>query len=158
MIAFIGLGANLKDPIKQLNLAFIRLSKLTHSNLVARSSLYISPPMGPQNQNDYINAVAKLETLLPPITLLDELQAIENSQGRVRKSNRWGPRTLDLDLLLYDNQTIEEKRLKVPHYGMKQRAFVLVPLAEIEPALKLPDNSLLSELIKQLEDLSIRKL
>lgn len=155
---FVGIGANLNNPKAQVNGALVALKKLTKSHVIAESSLYRTPPMGPQNQADYINAVAKLETGLLPIELLDELQAIEKSHGRVRKSERWGPRTLDLDLLLYGNQVIEKKRLTVPHYGIKQRAFVLVPLAEIEPQLILPDNSQIAELIKQTGNQGIQKL
>ena len=155
---YIGIGANLNDPKRQVAMGIEALGKLPKSQLVVASSLYISSPMGPQDQNDYINAVAKLETELAPITLLDELQSIEKTQGRIRKSERWGPRTLDLDLLLYGIQEIDETRLQVPHYGMKERAFVLLPLAEIEPNLVLPDNSQVTELIEQLEKQRIMKL
>lgn len=155
---FVGIGANLNNPKAQVNSALVALSKLTKSRVIAHSSLYRTPPMGPQDQADYINAVAKLETRLLPIELLNELQAIEKSHGRVRKSEKWGPRTLDLDLLLYGNQMIKEERLTVPHYGIKQRAFVLVPLAEIEPELTLPDNSRIAELIKQTGNQGIQQL
>lgn len=155
---FVGIGANLNNPKAQVNSALVALSKLKKSHFIAHSSLYRTAPMGPQDQADYINAVAKLETSLLPIELLNELQAIENSQGRVRKSEQWGPRTLDLDLLLYGNQIIEEERLTVPHYGIKQRAFVLVPLAEIEPELTLPDNSRIAELIKLTSNQGIQQL
>ncbi len=155
---FIGIGANLNNPKAQVNSALIALSKLKKSCSLAQSSLYRTPPMGPQDQADFVNAVAKLETSLLPIELLNELQTIENSHGRIRKEERWGPRTLDLDLLLYGNQVIEEERLTVPHYGIKQRAFVLVPLAEIEPQLTLPDNSQIAELMKQTSNQGIQQL
>jgi len=158
VIIFVGIGANLNNPRTQVNSALVALSKLTKSCMIAHSSLYRTPPMGPQDQADYINAVAKLETRLLPIELLNELQAIEKSHGRVRKSEQWGPRTLDLDLLLYGNQKIKEERLTVPHYGMKQRAFVLIPLAEIEPELTLPDNSQIAELIEQTGNQGIQQL
>jgi len=149
-IVYIGVGANLNNPRQQVEKAIVSLSQLAKSSLVAQSSLYLSPPMGPQDQSHFVNAVVKLETQLSPIELLDHLQSVETSQGRVRNSERWGPRTLDLDLLLYGRHIIEESRLKVPHYGMNQRSFVLIPLAEIDPALILPDNSLLTDHIKQL--------
>ena len=155
---YVGIGANLNNPRAQVNSALIALTRLKKSSVIAQSSLYRTPPMGPQDQADYINAVAKLETGLLPIELLDELQAIEKSHGRVRKSEQWGPRTLDLDLLLYGNQVIEEERLTVPHYGITQRAFVLVPLAEIDPELTLPDNSRIAELIKQTGNQGIQQL
>ena len=102
--------------------------------------------MGPQDQADYINAVARLQTSLAPHALLDELQRIELEQGRVRKDERWGPRTLDLDILLFGQQVIDGERLTIPHYGMKQRAFVLVPLFDLAPDLTLPDGNQLAEL------------
>jgi len=102
--------------------------------------------MGPQDQPDYINAVVKIDTQLTPLELLDELQKIELSQGRVRKENRWGPRTLDLDILLYGNKVIDNARLTIPHYGMKEREFVLYPLLELDNELRLPDGKALSQL------------
>ena len=93
--------------------------------------------MGPQDQPDYINAVVKIQTRLTPIQLLDCTQAIELEQGRVRKDERWGPRTLDLDIILYGNEVIDSERLTIPHYGMKEREFVLYPLAEIAPSITL---------------------
>ena len=104
--------------------------------------------MGPQDQPDYVNAVAKLKTSLSAIELLDALQAIEQAQGRVRKENRWGPRTLDLDIILYSDHRIDNDRLTIPHYGMKEREFVLYPLHEISPQLQLPDGTLLIEILK----------
>ncbi|WP_103270655.1 2-amino-4-hydroxy-6-hydroxymethyldihydropteridine diphosphokinase, partial [Vibrio vulnificus] len=111
------------------------------------SQLYSSSPMGPQDQPDYINAVAAIETELTPLELLDCTQAIELEQGRVRKEERWGPRTLDLDIILYGDEVIDSERLTVPHYGMKEREFVLYPLAEIAPNLTLPDGTELSQLL-----------
>jgi len=148
MISYIGIGSNQALPIEQAKQAILALNNINDTKLLACSSLYCSAPMGPQDQPDYINAVAKLATSLSAIDLLDALQAIEQAQGRVRKENRWGPRTLDLDIILFDNQTINSERLTIPHYGMKQREFVLYPLLEISPDLQLPDGSYLSELIK----------
>ena len=143
---YVALGANLNDPKTQLDNAVIALSNLAQGNSLLVSPYYHSTPMGDVAQPDYINAVASFETRLTPLALLDALQHIENTQGRVRKE-RWGPRTLDLDLLLYGNEFIDEPRLKVPHYGMKERSFVLVPLAAIAPDLILPCNTVLSSLI-----------
>jgi len=109
--------------------------------------LYCSKPMGPSDQPHYINAVAKIETDLAPLLLLDTLQQIELEKGRVRKAQRWGPRTLDLDILLYGDEQIVSERLTVPHYGMKQREFVLYPLAQIEPMLSMPDGKTISDLL-----------
>jgi 2-amino-4-hydroxy-6-hydroxymethyldihydropteridine diphosphokinase len=137
-IAYIGLGSNLSEPIKQVQAAVNEIKSIVHSDVINVSSLYLSKPMGPQNQDDYINAVLALETKLTPLELLDTLQSIENKAGRVRKENRWGARILDLDILLFGNEIINTERLIVPHYGMKEREFVLLPLAEIAADLILP--------------------
>lgn len=146
MISYIGIGSNQKEPIEQAKQAIKALKMLPNTQLTNCSSLYCSSPMGPQDQPDYINAVAELDTQLSALDLLDELQKIEQSQGRVRKENRWGPRTLDLDILLYNDQLINHSRLVIPHYGMKVREFVLYPLFEIAADLVLPDGSVLSTL------------
>jgi 2-amino-4-hydroxy-6-hydroxymethyldihydropteridine diphosphokinase len=146
LISYIGVGSNQTDPTKQAKLAIERLRHLTNSVFCDCSSLYHSAPMGPQDQPDYINAVVKIDTQLTAIELLDELQKIELSQGRVRKENRWGPRTLDLDIILYGNEVINNARLTIPHYGMKEREFVLYPLLEIDKELCLPNGKALSQL------------
>jgi len=147
-IAYIAVGSNLSDPVTQANQAIDALKQLPKSRFIATSSLYSSTPMGPQNQPDYINAVVAIETDLLPLELLDCTQAIEQEQGRVRKDERWGPRTLDLDIILYGNEVISSERLTIPHYGMRVREFVLYPLAEIAPSLQLPDGTKLEELLK----------
>lgn len=147
---FVGLGSNLDDPVDQVERALDELAQLPNCHLTARSSLYRTAPMGPQDQPDYINAVAALETSLEPTVLLDALQSIEQLHGRVRKAEQWGPRTLDLDLLLYGEQCLDTPRLQLPHPGMKQRGFVLVPLHEIAPELVLPDGERVDELVKRL--------
>jgi 2-amino-4-hydroxy-6-hydroxymethyldihydropteridine diphosphokinase len=114
--------------------------------------------MGPQDQDDYINAVISIETKLSAIELLDALQSIENAAGRERKDNRWGARVLDCDILLYGNQVIDSERLTVPHYGMTQREFVLLPLVEIAPELSLPDGTPVCILAKNINDNGILKL
>lgn len=144
---FIGLGANLHQPLQQLQTAALALRQLPDTQLVAISSLYGSRPMGPQDQPDYVNAVAQLVTSLSPHQLLDALQQIEQTQGRTRKAERWGPRTLDLDILLFGELQLNDERLIVPHYGMHLREFVLYPLAEIAPTLELPTHGPLSALL-----------
>lgn len=148
-LCYLGLGANLEQPLQQLELAVKALGQLPDSSLLAVSSFYGSKPMGPQDQPDYVNAVALVQTRLSAEQLLDALQQIEQQQGRQRKDQRWGARTLDLDILLYGDEIIQTERLTVPHYGMKVREFVLYPLAEIAPQLQLPDGSLLRDLLAQ---------
>ena len=136
-LAYIGLGSNLEDPRAQVVRALAELAEVSGSRLLAQSSLYRTPPMGPAGQPDYVNAVAALETTLAPHALLDALQAIERRHARLRDV-RWGPRTLDLDLLTYGALQLHDARLTVPHPGIASRAFVLVPLAEIAPTLDIP--------------------
>lgn len=155
-ICYIAIGSNLSDPVSQAKVAIEALKTLPMSELLACSSLYSSTPMGPQDQPDYINAVAKISTELTPLELLDCTQTIELEQGRVRKDERWGPRTLDLDIILYGNEVIDSERLTVPHYGMKQREFVLYPLMEIAPNLQLPDGTELTTLIDSVDRNGLR--
>lgn len=149
--AYIAVGSNLADPVAQANEAIKALKTLPKSAFLTASSLYSSTPMGPQNQPDYINAVVAIQTDLTPLELLDCTQAIEQEQGRVRKDERWGPRTLDLDLILYGDAVLNSERLTIPHYGMREREFVLYPLAEISPNLSLPDGTELSSLLNQVD-------
>jgi 2-amino-4-hydroxy-6-hydroxymethyldihydropteridine diphosphokinase len=144
---YIGLGSNLAEPQAQLRDAFEALAQLPDSQLAATSALYASDPLGPPDQPRYVNAVAALDTALTPLQLLDALQAIEQRQGRQRKAERWGPRTLDLDILLFGERLIDEPRLVVPHYHLHARAFVLYPLAELAPDLQLPDGRTLPMLL-----------
>ncbi len=145
--AYIGLGSNLDGPVDQVTRALAELAGLPGSAMVSRSGLYLNPPMGEMDQPDYVNAVARIDTRLEPEELLAELQAIESAHGRVRKG-RWGARTIDLDLLLYGSITIDTDALRVPHPGMRDRAFVLYPLYEIAPDLEIPGLGTLSELMK----------
>jgi|SRR5699024_1478595 len=138
-IAFIGLGSNLENPAEQLRKALQALHQLPTTQLLLSSSLYSSAPIGPQDQPTFINAVAQLHTQLAPIALLNALQAIENTAGRVR-TRHWGERTLDLDILLYGDQHISLPRLQVPHPHMRHRRFVLQPLLEIAPTIHLPNS------------------
>ena len=154
---YIALGSNLNTPTEQLNSALEAISSLPNTELKSVSGFYQSKPLGPQDQPDYVNAVAMIETTRPPLALLDELQRIENEQGRVRL-RRWGERTLDLDILLYDNEIIQNERLTIPHYDMHNREFVIVPLFEIASDLVLPNTQLLADLVKQFDDHKMIKL
>ena len=151
--AFIGLGSNLENPCQQVRTALNELATLMLTRVSAVSSLYRSAPMlgmsVPTDQPAYINAVARLETQLSVTALLDALQAIEAQHGRVRSGERWGPRTLDLDILLYGDAQIDTPRLRVPHPGLAERNFVLQPLAEIAPTLDIPGLGALRELVMQ---------
>lgn len=145
--AFIALGSNLREPLKQLQQAVTAIDRLPGCDVVKTSSTYLSAAVGPGQQPDYLNAVLQLETQLPPLELLNALQLIENHQGRERKL-RWGARTLDLDILLYDQQNVDHARLSIPHPRMTQRNFVLYPLLEISHSnLMLPDGTELGTLV-----------
>lgn len=146
---YLGLGSNLAEPISQISCALAALQRLPESEVKHCSSLYGSIPMGPQDQPDYVNAVVGIQTQLSPLELLKATQKIELEQGRERKEQRWGPRSLDIDILLFGEQIIQSDNLIVPHYGMKKREFVLYPLHEIMPELRLPDGELLKDLIRQ---------
>ncbi|MFW6345211.1 MAG: 2-amino-4-hydroxy-6-hydroxymethyldihydropteridine diphosphokinase [Halomonas sp.] len=151
--AWIGLGSNLEAPRRQVERALKAMDRLPLTRLVAASRLYTSRPVGPQDQPDFINAVARLETRLSPLALLDQLQALEQRHRRVRRRH-WGPRTLDLDLLLFDDRCMAVPRLTLPHPEMTRRAFVLVPMAELAPALMMPDGRRIAELAARLSGAS----
>lgn len=147
---YIGLGSNLADPLAQLKSAIEQLSK--HSDIAnfTCSNLYSSKPVGPQDQPDYVNAVACFETTLDGIATLDLLQGIEQDHRRVRERH-WGPRTLDLDILLFNQDTIELPRLKVPHPFMLERGFVIRPLLDLAPELLLHNGKTVAEHVIQLD-------
>ncbi|MGM8929877.1 2-amino-4-hydroxy-6-hydroxymethyldihydropteridine diphosphokinase [Salinicola halophyticus] len=155
-LAYIGLGSNLDAPRDQLERALATLASLPLSECVACSSLYSSSPVGPQDQPDFINAVAAILTRLSPMALLDQLQALEQHHRRVR-DRHWGPRTLDLDLLWYDGLSHRSPRLTLPHPEISRRRFVLEPLAEIAPTLTL-DGELPLTLAGRLEDQTLTRL
>ena len=136
--AYVGLGSNLQGPVKQLERTFEELNAIPVTRLIKQSSLYRSEPFGGVEQPDFVNAVAALLTQLSAQDLLRELQRIENERGRERGDVRWGPRILDLDLLVYSDQVIDESDLSVPHPGISERNFVLLPLGEIAPKLTIP--------------------
>jgi 2-amino-4-hydroxy-6-hydroxymethyldihydropteridine diphosphokinase len=146
MQVYIGLGSNLADPEMQVRSALNELKNIADTELLQSSSLYKSPPMGPQDQPDYINAVALCETELAPLDFLAALQAIEQQHGRVR-NRHWGERTLDLDLLVYGQEIVELPGLTIPHPGIAERAFVLYPMAEIAPNIIVPKFGAISELV-----------
>lgn len=142
---YIALGSNMHDPHNQLDRALENLNSIVEVQIVAVSGRYQTPAIGP-SQPDYINAAAQLQTSLPPESLLDMLQSIEQQQDRVRTVH-WGPRTLDLDILLYDNIVRDTERLTIPHPRMAERAFVLLPLADINRDLALPCGKTVSQLL-----------
>ncbi|UOG18116.1 MULTISPECIES: 2-amino-4-hydroxy-6-hydroxymethyldihydropteridine diphosphokinase [Acinetobacter] len=138
IVSYIGLGSNLGDSRQILTEAVQKLATL---GAVSTSKLYQSPPMGPQDQPHYFNAVARLETDLAALVLLDQLQQFEQDAGRVRL-RRWGERTLDLDLLLYGDEQIQHERLTVPHVGILERDFVVIPLLDLNPNLQIQGHRL----------------
>jgi 2-amino-4-hydroxy-6-hydroxymethyldihydropteridine diphosphokinase len=147
-VAFIGLGSNLENPESQLRRAVQTLDSLSGCSVLAVSSMYRSAPMGPQDQPDYVNAVAQLATVLSPDALLDQLQGVEQVHGRTREQH-WGPRTLDLDILLYGDEVIVTERLQIPHPGLALRNFVLYPLAEIDDRIVVPGLGSVKSLLGQ---------
>lgn len=137
-VAFVALGSNLDEPRRQVERALERLARLPATRVTGTSRLYRSEPLGVADQPDFVNAVVRLETGLTARALLDALLAVERAHGRTRSAERWGPRTLDLDLLLYADAVLDEPGLEVPHPGLTARAFVLYPLAELAPDLGIP--------------------
>lgn len=144
--AYVGLGSNLAEPLRQVESAFERLARIRDTRLLARSPLYEARPMGPQDQPWFINAAAGLLTQLPAPALLAQLQSIERDMGRVPPPMRWGPRVIDLDLLLYGQLVSAGPDLVLPHPGIHERNFVLYPLADIAPALLVPGHGTVIEL------------
>ena len=156
--AYVGIGSNLGDPVAQVTLAFDALARIADTQLVARSPLYRSRPLGPSDPPDYVNGAAALSTRLSPATLLDALRAIEDARGRRRTGRRWGARTLDLDLLLHGDSVLNTERLTLPHPGLTARNFVVYPLADIAPALVLPDGRRLADIRGELGDEGLARL
>lgn len=146
-IAYIAFGSNLEQPEQQVRQALAAVARL--GEITATSSFYRSLAIGPGEQPDYLNGVVALRTILTPWQLLSQLQAIENQQGRKRLV-RWGPRTLDLDILLFNNQTLAEEQLTIPHPRILERNFVLVPLLEIAPHIQLPSGEKIQPFQQQL--------
>lgn len=168
---YIGVGSNLDNPLQHVRQAIVELGKLSECRFLTASGLYKSPPLtspltsplAPPSQPDYINAVVAIETERDALSLLDELQTIEREHGRVRDGERWGPRPLDLDVLLIDDKIINHARLIIPHPGLHERSFVLYPLQEIAPDLSIPDHDSqksvsLQELIARCDDEGLERL
>lgn len=154
---FIGLGSNLDNPQAQVESAIKHLQRLPKSQWIKHSPWYQSKAVGPGEQDDYINGVAQIDTNLPAQVLLRHLQSIEQHHGRTR-SIRWGSRTLDLDILLYGQETIATPTLSIPHPYLTQRSFVIMPLADLAPDLILPDGTALSSLLSHCDRQDIMRL
>nr|VFK44206.1 MAG: 2-amino-4-hydroxy-6-hydroxymethyldihydropteridinediphosphokinase [Candidatus Kentron sp. SD]VFK49789.1 MAG: 2-amino-4-hydroxy-6-hydroxymethyldihydropteridinediphosphokinase [Candidatus Kentron sp. SD]VFK81161.1 MAG: 2-amino-4-hydroxy-6-hydroxymethyldihydropteridinediphosphokinase [Candidatus Kentron sp. SD] len=154
--AYIGIGSNMGDSVATTHSALAALAGLPETILLSTSMLYRSFPLGPIYQPDFINAVSAIRTSLAPLSLLSWLQSIEQRHGRTRDGARWGPRTLDLDLLLYGELRIVEDVLTVPHPALCERAFVLYPLYEIAPELKVPGHGPLVELLERVAGQRVR--
>jgi len=144
--AYIGIGSNLDSPVEQVERGIEALAGLPDSVFELRSGLYRSRPLGPADQPDFINAVVAILTRLEPAALLAELHAVERARGRLRDGERWGPRTLDLDLLSFDGLVADDATLKLPHPGIAQRNFVLLPWKEIAPHYRVPGLATVAEL------------
>ena len=149
--AYVALGSNLGDPRQQVLDALGALARLPATRMLARSRLYRTPPWGVLAQPPFVNAAALLETDLSPDALLDALQAIEQAAGRVRDGERWGPRTLDLDLLHMPGVGRDDARLTLPHPRIAERAFVLLPLNDLDPTLDLPGQGRVERLLAQVD-------
>lgn len=156
--AYVGLGSNLANPPVQIESGLRAIAALPRSRLSARSRLYRSAPWGRRDQPEFVNAVASLDTALGPRELLDALLAIERSAGRERGAGRWGPRTLDLDILAYADVQCDEPGLHLPHPHAHERAFVLLPLAEIAPDLLIPGHGTVVDLASRLDSGDCRPL
>jgi 2-amino-4-hydroxy-6-hydroxymethyldihydropteridine diphosphokinase len=156
-VAFVGLGSNLDDPAAQLQRTIAALARLPGTQLRRASRLYRTPPWGLVEQPEFVNAVAELSTTLGARELLAALQALEREAGRARE-RRWGPRVLDLDLLLYDELQLDEPGLHLPHPHLHERAFVLVPLAEIAPTAPVPGRASVAELLATVDRAGIEAL
>jgi 2-amino-4-hydroxy-6-hydroxymethyldihydropteridine diphosphokinase len=156
--AYVALGSNLDDPVSQVRAAMADLGGLPGTRCVRCSRLYRSAPVGPPGQPDYVNAVAALDTTLSPGTLLGRMQGIEAAHGRVRGGERWGPRTLDLDLLLFGDWRSDDPLLTVPHPRLAERAFVVFPLQEVGPDLVVPGLAPLAEIAMRLSPAGLEVL
>jgi len=157
--AYIGVGSNLEGPAAQVRNACDALAELPESRLVATSALYANPPMGPQDQPDYINAVAALLTRLAPHALLDVLKEVERIQGRVRSpGDRWGARIIDLDLLIYGSVNLADPGLTIPHPGISERNFVLFPLLDIAPSLIVTGQGSVAAMTQLVDGATIQKI
>lgn len=155
--AYVGLGSNLQDPLRQVVDALSELDRSPDTVIVKVSGCYRSAPIGPPGQPDYVNAAAEIETALDPTGLLRFFQQLEQSHGRVR-GERWGARTLDLDLLLYGQAVIQSPTLTVPHPHLHERAFVLMPLQDLDPTLIVPGLGRVSELLASISAEGVQRI
>jgi len=151
MKAWLGLGSNLQQPVTQLEQALARLGLDPAIDILRVSCFYRTPPWGDAHQDDFINAVALIETGLDPLPLLRVLQSIEKTMGRQSSGRRWGPRLIDIDLLLYGDLQCRSEALELPHPRMHERAFVLVPLCELDATLRIPGQGVAGELLQRLD-------
>ena len=151
MKAWLGLGSNLRQPLQQLQEAIDKIALADGIEVLEISSFYRTPPWGDQHQDDFINAVVQIETSLDPLPLLRVLQLIENEMGRQRSGRRWGPRLIDIDLLLFGGLQLQTVDLELPHPRMHERAFVLVPLSELDETLKIPGRGDIGQLLKKID-------
>ncbi len=156
--AYVALGSNLDQPETQVRNALAALDELSGTRVLRASGLYRTPPWGMLDQPWFVNAAVALDTALDPHALLQALQALEQRTGRERGEQRWGPRRIDLDLLLYDDLILNAANLQLPHPRLAERAFVLVPLAEIAEGLRLPDGRTVDALLSQVDASGIEPL
>ena len=158
MKAWLGLGSNLQQPVSQLKGALGSLGLVEGIELLETSGFYRTPPWGDDQQDDFINTVVRIETDLGPVSLLQALQGIENEMGRQRSGRRWGPRLIDIDLLLYGDLQVQSEELELPHPRMHERAFVLVPLCELDKTITIPGHGVAEVLLQQLDSSGIFRL
>ncbi len=151
MDAWLGLGSNQQHPVTQLQNALGGLDDVDGIEVLETSSFYRTPPWGDTQQSDFINAVVRIKTSFEPLPLLQELQAIENIMGRRRTGQRWGPRLIDIDLLLYGDLSMQSNELVLPHPRMYQRAFVLLPMSELNAKLEIPGCGVVGSLLQELD-------
>jgi 2-amino-4-hydroxy-6-hydroxymethyldihydropteridine diphosphokinase len=156
--AYVGIGSNLGDPEAQVRGAIEALASMPQTRFVRASRLFRTAPWGRADQPAFVNAAAEIATALAPRALLDALLTIERAHGRHRDGTRWGPRTLDLDVLLYGDGVIDEPGLAIPHPHLAERAFVLLPLADLDPALQVPGRGRISELLRDVDASGIEPL
>jgi 2-amino-4-hydroxy-6-hydroxymethyldihydropteridine diphosphokinase len=150
-VAYIGIGSNLDDPERQVQSAVEALARLPHSRLLRASRLFRTPPWGRAEQPAFVNAAAMLATSLSPRELLDALLTIERERGRHRDGTRWGPRVIDLDILLYGDLSVDEDGLRIPHPHIAERAFVLLPLADLDAELCVPGRGRVRDLLDRVD-------
>lgn len=155
---YIALGSNLNNPLKNIRIAIDKISLIPKSKLIKISSFYETDPYGIKNQPNYINAVILIKTFLLPEILLKYMQKIERKYNRKKKIRKWGPRILDIDMLLFDNLIINNNRLIVPHYDIENRSFFIIPLIEISPKICLPNGIPVIKKLKNLNNINLRKI